>query len=94
MPEARGQGRSDRRGWHMSTEAQIKTLYNQAGRRTALRLFSFLVQGVLSEDQLSCEHSQRGMFLCSIKTSLPSFSLSLPPSPPLSLSVFEIYEEM
>ena len=38
-------------------------------------------RGVLAEDQLSCEHSQRRMFLCSIRTHPPSSSLL-----PLSVS--------
>ena len=65
-------------GRQSSTAAQIKTPYNQAGRRTALGHLSFLVQGVLVEDQLSCKRSQRRrMFLCSIRTSLHTHSSSL-----------------
>lgn len=65
------------RGRQVSIAASIKMLYNQAGRRTGLRLLNFLVQGVLAEDQLSCKCSQRRMCLCSFQTSVHSFAISV-----------------
>lgn len=63
-------------------QSKLKHFYSQAGRGTACRCLSFLAQGVLAEDQLSCLHSRRRVFLCSTRSS------------PHSSSLFERHEDM
>lgn len=63
-------------------QSKLKHFYSQAGQGTACLCLSFPAQGVLAEDQLSCLHSQRRVFLCSTRSS------------PHSSSLFERHENM